>query len=105
MKSILVLFALLVAGCSTAPVEVKLPVSHRMATSYFDGETAITWNSEAGQTYTVYFTDAPHGTEPNWKPLPQANHLRGTGQAITIKDKVSSKTVRRYLLFAGDQHP
>lgn len=106
MKNILLLSALLLsAGCATAPKTVEFPTSPMMATSYADGETAITWKADTNQTYTIYFTDAPYGQLPDWKPLPQANSLRGTGQQITITDKVRDETQRRYMLLSGDQKP
>jgi hypothetical protein len=105
MKTILILSVLLLAGCATKPVKIEFPVSPMMATSYAHGETSISWKADAAQTYTVYFTDAPYGNVPDWKPLPQANSLQGTGQQITIRDQVSPDIPRRYMLLTGDQKP
>ncbi len=77
-----------------------------MATTLSGGETTITWKAEASQTYTVYYTDAPVGKLPGWKPLPQGTNLRGTGGQMTITDKPANADVtRRYMLLAGDQKP
>jgi hypothetical protein len=102
-KILLLLTALLLAGCATAPAPVEFPVSPRMATAYAGGEMTIAWKAESNQTYTVYYTDAQHGTRPDWKPLPQAKALRGEGKQLTITDKVSTETQRRYMLLSGDQ--
>lgn len=105
MKRILIVSALLLTGCATKPVKIEFPVSPLMATSCADGETSISWKADAAQTYTVYFTDAPYGKVPDWKPLPQANGLQGAGQQITISDQVSPDIHRRYMLLTGDQKP
>ena len=104
-KTLILLTVLLVTGCSSAPVPIEFPVSPMMATTYANGETTITWKAGNNQTYTVYYTDAPSGTRADWKPLPQANGLRGSGKQITISDKVSSASQRRYMLLSGDQKP
>lgn len=104
-KALLLLTALILTGCATAPVPVKFPVSPTMATACADGEMTISWKAEKNQTYTVYYTDAPYGTRPDWKPLPQANNLHGNGQQVTTRDQVGPDSKRRYLLFSGDQKP
>lgn len=104
-KTLILLSALILAGCATAPVPITFPVSPLMATTYAGGEMTITWKAENNQAYTVYYTDAPYGTRPDWKPLPQATGLRGSGKQITISDKVSSASQRRYMLLSGDQKP
>ena len=104
-KVLLLLTALLLAGCATAPQPFEFPVSPKMATTFCEGETTVTWKAAAGQTYTVYYTDAPFGKLPGWKPLPQGTNLRGTGKQITITDKPGNDSPRRYLLLAGDQKP
>jgi hypothetical protein len=76
-----------------------------MATTLSGGETTITWKAAANQTYTVYYTDAPPGKLPGWKPLPQGAGLRGEGKQITITDKTGDESPRRYLLLTGDQKP
>jgi len=106
MRKILILLtALMLAGCATAPAPIMLPASPMMATTYASGEMAITWKALNNQTYTIYYTDAPSGTRADWKPLPQATGLRGSGKQITISDKVSSASQRRYILLSGDQKP
>jgi hypothetical protein len=102
-KILILLTALMLAGCSTAPATVEFPVSPMMATTYAAGEMAITWKAENNQTYTIYYTDAPSSARADWKPLPQATGLRGSGEQITIRDKVSSASQRRYMLLRDDQ--
>jgi len=104
-KTFILLAALLLAGCATAPAPVEFPVSPMMATTYASGEMTITWKAGNNQTYTIYYTDAPPNTRADWKPLPQANGLRGSGEQITIRDKISSASQRRYILLSGDQKP
>jgi hypothetical protein len=104
-KILILLTALILAGCATAPATFEFPVSPTMATTLSGGETTITWKATDGQTYTVYYTDAPLGKLPGWKPLPQGTNLRGAGKQITITDKTSTDTPRRYLLLTGDQKP
>lgn len=104
-KATALLIALLLTGCSTAPVPITFPVSPKMATSCAGGKTTISWKSAGDLTYTIYYTDAPVGTLADWKPLPQGANLRGTGQQITISDQADAKSSRRYLLLTGDQKP
>jgi hypothetical protein len=105
-KTLILLTALLIlAGCAAAPVPIELPVSPMMATAYASGEMSITWKALNNQTYTIYYTDALPGTRADWKPLPQATGLLGGGKQITISDKVSSASQRRYMLLSGDQKP
>ena len=104
-KLLILLTALILAGCATAPAPVEFPVSPRMATSYANGETIMTWKAISDQTYTVYYTDAPRGKLADWKPLPQATNLRGSGKQISITDKTGPDVPRRYLLLTGDQKP
>jgi hypothetical protein len=96
---------LLLGGCAATPEPVRFPVTPRMATTYAGDEMTITWKAESNLVYTVYYTDAPHGGRPEWKPLPQANGLRGTGRPVTVSDPVGPDSTRRYLLFTGDQKP
>lgn len=104
-KLLILLTALILTGCASKPAPVEFPVSPRMATSYADGETIMTWKALSNQTYTVYYTDAPLGKLADWKPLPQANKLNGTGKQISVTDKTGADVPRRYLLLTGDQKP
>jgi len=104
-KALILLPMLLLAGCVSEPVPADYPVSPKMATSFADGEAAITWRALSNETYTVYYTDTPPGMRADWKPLPQASNLRGTGAEITVRDRPGQDSLRRYLLLAGDQTP
>jgi len=104
-KLLILLSLLLVTGCSTAPAPMEFPVSPMMATAYSGGAMTITWKALKDQTYTIYYTDAPQGKLPGWKPLPQANRLLGEGKQITISDTISADSKRRYMLLTGDEKP
>ncbi len=104
-KAIILLTVFILAGCATAPAPLEFPVSPPMATSCAGGETIITWKAASNQTYTIYYTDAPPGKLPDWKPLPQGTNLRGTGAQITVTDRAGVDSSRRYLLLAGDKKP
>jgi hypothetical protein len=104
-KVFILLTALLLAGCATSPAPFEFPVSPTMATTLSGGETTITWKAAVGQTYTIYYTDAPRGKLPDWKSLPQGTDLPGTGKQMTITDKTGDNSSRRYLLLTGDQKP
>lgn len=104
-RILLIAGILLTGGCATAPAPVQFPVTPRMATTYAGGETTITWKAVSNLVYTVYYTDAPHGVKPDWKPLPQACGLRGSNEQVTVRDQAGSDSLRRYLLFTGDQKP
>jgi hypothetical protein len=107
-RFLLLLLPLLQAGCATenaASRPVDFPVSPMMSTAYAGGVMTISWESEPGETYTVYYTDSPHGVRAHWKPLPKAKQLPGTGGRLTITDKPDTGGQRRYLLMSGDQTP
>ena len=104
-KALILLTVLVLAGCASVPAPVEFPVSPNMATSYAGGETIISWKADTDQTYTIYFTGAPPGKSRDWKPLPQANGLRGAGKQITVTDQVDENSPRRYLLLTGNQKP
>lgn len=104
MKQIPVLLtALMLAGCVTAPAPIQYPVSPMMATAYAGGAMTITWKAESNQTYTIYYTDSLRGMRPDWKPLPQADGLRGNGTQVTVSDQISPDSQRRYMLLSGYQ--
>lgn len=123
-KALILLTALVLAGCASKPEPFKYAITPRMATAYSAGNMFISWKAETNQTYTIYYTDVPQKKHPGrsapppqtgtgqpaameqiWKPLPQATALPGTGGQITINDKVDSENQRRYLLLTGDQPP
>lgn len=104
-KALILLSALLLAGCAAAPLPMAYPVSPNMATTFADGAATITWRAEKNQTYTIYYTDSPFGMRAEWKPLPQAAGLPGTGTEITVSDQPGPNSNRRYLLLTGDQKP
>jgi hypothetical protein len=104
-KALILLPAFLLAGCVSEPVPADYPVSPNIATTFADGEATITWRAESNQTYTVYYTDTPPGMRADWKPLPQASNLRGTGSEITVRDRPGQESNRRYLPLAGGQTP
>ncbi|MFA5688343.1 MAG: hypothetical protein WC959_04245 [Kiritimatiellales bacterium] len=100
---LLILFA---AGCASKPPVVNIDtVSPRFSTAYAGGQMSISWNSAPNQIYTIFYTDAPRNQRPDWKPLPQADRIQGTGKQIEVVDKPATGDVRRYLLMTGDQKP
>jgi hypothetical protein len=110
MKKIilLLLLPLLFIGCQTESIRKKpvdLPVSPKMSSAYVGGVMTISWKSEPGRVYTIYYTDAPRGARPDWKPLPHAKKLPGNGRTLTVTDESAPNIQRRYLLMTGDQRP
>lgn len=103
--SLLLLALFLTACASRNQPGFTYPISPMMATAYSGGAMTITWKSTPEVLYTVFYTDAPRGKVPDWKPLPQANKLKGTGEQISISDTVAPDSPRRYLLLTGDQKP
>lgn len=102
----MVVLAVLFSGCaSTTAGVMDYPVSPRMATTLAGGVATISWNSELAELYTVFYTDAPRGQPPQWRPLSQAQRIRGTGRQIIVEDQPPAGATRRYLLLTGDQRP
>lgn len=105
MRMIFLISTLLICGCASTPKTITLPDPPSISTSYAGGKTILNWKADAGESYTIFYSDSPHGTRPVWAPLPSATQLQGNGQQITIEDQVNKDSARRYLLMTGDRHP
>lgn len=101
----MILLGGVLAGCATVSPQVDYPVSPRMATTWVAGQATISWNSISGEVYTIFYTDVPRGQRPNWRPLPQAERVRGNGRQMVVEDNPPAGIERRYLLLSGDQQP
>ena len=64
--------------------------------------TEITWKSKPGYTYSVLWRFDRPGDQ--WKPLPNASGLRGTGEDLAVKAPPERGAKRKYhvQVFRGD---
>ena len=98
--SLVVAFAavasLLLSGCVSSQVEKARPADQVTLTVARSGDSAtIQWLSYPNRNYTVFFADKLGGAS-QWKPLPSAINLRGTGEIITVMDSVPESKQRYY---------
>ncbi len=83
----------LLAGCVSKVVEEDHPPPLMLAQNS-DGVTTMQWDSKLGYVYTIFYQDTPTS---NWKILPQANRLRGTGKPLHAQDRIDPRRPpRRY---------
>jgi nitrous oxide reductase accessory protein NosL len=83
----------LFSGCVSKVVEEEHPPPLMLARNS-DGVTTMQWETEPGYVYTIFYQDNP---QSDWKVLPQANRLRGTGKPLNARDATDPrKPPRRY---------
>lgn len=93
------LSALLVSGCATIREEEKPLSEVVLMVSRGSDEAVLSWNSRAGDRYTVLYADS-RAAGARWQPLPGAQGLRGTGGMMTIRDPIPSGRPRFYRIDA-----
>ncbi len=87
-------------GCVSKPMETEKHAPPLMIAQNSDGQATISWESEPNRVYTIYYQAEKGG---DWKALPTAYQMRGTGSALTIYDQVNPNwPIRRYRLFPED---
>ena len=64
----------------------------------------MNWPSKPGERYTVLFSKDRRPNTP-WKPLPSAMNLLGTGETLTVEDRVPEGQSRYYRLHRGAYPP
>ena len=57
--------------------------------------TTLHLRTQKGQRYNILYLD-PGGGQGDWRPLPQATQLEGTGETIEIVDTHPLSSRRRY---------
>ena len=97
----LTIICILMLGCVSKPAEVKIHAPSLMIAQNGDGEVTIAWESEPDYLYTIYYQSSPRA---DWKVLRTADRVRGTGQMLTVSDRVNpNKALRRYRVLAEKQ--
>ena len=87
------LILLLLAGCVSTVVEEEHPPAMMIAQNS-EGEVTMAWESDLDHVYTVYCQKTPGS---DWVILPQANRLPGTGETMTVHDRMNPRRpARRY---------
>ncbi len=88
-------------GCVTREIVEKKPRDEVTLMVGRAGEdVTIQWKSQIGRTYTVLYSERMGGGS-QWKPLPGATNIAGTGDMITIRDEVPNTMQRYYRLHVG----
>ena len=90
---LMALAVVLAAGCVSKVVEEERPPKLMLAQNS-DGVTTMQWDTEPGYVYTIFYQDNPSS---DWRILPQANRLRGTGKPLNVLDRIDPRRPpRRY---------
>ena len=81
------------AGCVSTIIEPAARTD--FATARAGDTVQMQWSSQVGMLYTISYSDTM-GAGARWQPLPQAMRLRGTGQPMTLSDRVPGGRPRFY---------
>ncbi len=80
-------------GCVSTIIEPAARTD--FATAQAGDTVQMQWSSQTGMLYTISYSDTL-GAGARWQPLPQAMRLRGTGQPMTLSDRVPGGRPRFY---------
>ena len=84
-KGAAALVVCLFVGCVSKKVEVGPELAPPLMLSQnSSGEVFLSWKSDPGKRYTVYFRETDKAP---WEPLPAGTHVRGTGGSLSLRDK------------------
>ncbi len=90
---------LAVSGCLSAPVEKEPEHSPvLMVTENSAGEVQLSWDSELGYRYRLYYSEKG---DNQWQPVKRT--FRGTGGRMTVSDRVNPCRPRRRYWIQADK--
>ncbi len=93
-----IMILVFLSGCVSKPVENENEYTPPplVIAQNSDGDVSIAWESDPGYVYTVYYQSSAGA---DWKGLKKAYRLPGTGQMLTVYDRVNpNRPPRRYRL-------
>ncbi len=91
----------LLTGCVTVTDLDTSTERHAPLMVARSGENALlSWDSKVGATYTILYTDGPRQLA-EWRPLPSAEQVRGTGREIRLEDRLPRNQPRHYRLMVS----
>jgi len=98
------LLLLALAGCVRVPTdEEKSKIVTQLITATANGQTFLRWETRRDLQYTVLMAD--RFTAAQWKPLENAQNLRGTGEPIELRVSENPNRPRSYKLLAVPVQP
>lgn len=84
----------LFSGCVSKTPEKEYAAPPLMIAQNGDGDVTIAWESHPDYLYTVFYQST---STADWKGLPKAHRVSGTGQTLTVYDRVNpNRPPRRY---------
>lgn len=91
--------ALLAMGAARAdaPKRALQPIETTLIITRVDDVATLQWDSDARAYYTVLYATR-RDAKAHWQPLPGCVRIRGTGERITITDKIPPGETRYYRL-------
>lgn len=89
------------SGCVSTPVEEEYTPPPLMIAQNSDGDVTIAWESDPDHVYTIYYQAK---ADADWVPLKKAHRVPGTGQTLTVYDRVNpNHPLRRYRILPEDK--
>lgn len=85
------------AGC--VRVEQKRPIEGQttLLVARAGDAVELSWKTEPGKTYMLLYSE-DLGAKGQWRPVPGAEAVRGTGEKFSFKDTVPAAEKRYYRL-------
>ena len=87
------LLALSLSGCVSTTIEPAARTD--LVTARAGEDVQLEWSSQVGMLYTITASDTI-GAGAQWKPLPRAMRLPGTGGRMSLSDHVPGGRPRYY---------
>ena len=101
-RSLLIVMILaFLSGCVSKPVEMEYTPPRLMIAQNSDGDVTIAWESDPEYVYTIYYQAEADG---DWMPLTKAHRVPGTGETLTVYDRVNpNRPLRRYRILPEEK--
>lgn len=87
------LVACSLSGCVSTTIEPAARTD--LVTARAGEDVQLEWSSQVGMLYTITASDTM-GAGAQWKPLPRAVRLPGTGRRMSLSDRVPGGRPRYY---------
>ena len=89
--------SMLLSGCVSEPVNRAAEGSTTLMVSRSGDEAVLQWKSHPDYLYTVVYAPSLK-SKTVWQPLPQATRVRGTGDTLSVTDRMAEGQSRYYRL-------
>ena len=89
------------SGCVSKPVEEEYTPPPLLIAQHSEGDVSSAWESDPDYVYTIYYQTK---ADADWMPLKKAHRVPGTGQTLTVYDRVNpNHPLRRYRILPEEK--